>query len=69
MVILVYAALTLTIFLVVYRIGRMTGRRQGRAMAEAELPIRFRAIYLLEQRCPICDDKHDCQISQTQNQG
>lgn len=69
MVIALYIAAGLTLLMLTYSAGRKIGRREGRRLCEAELPIRLRTQYQLEQRCPICDDDSRYPYLQSQDQG
>ncbi|WAH39217.1 hypothetical protein [Alicyclobacillus dauci] len=66
---MLWFACALTVLLVVYRMGRISGRREGKRQAEAEIPILLRSQVQLEQHCPICDDRQVYPFLHSQNQG
>lgn len=55
---LVFGSVLSLLCLVVYQLGRKSGRREGREHAQALVPLALRVQVLRTGRCPVCDTQH-----------
>ncbi|KRW91573.1 hypothetical protein SD51_07885 [Alicyclobacillus tengchongensis] len=69
MVAFVMLGVFLFVLAAAFHVGRRLGLAQGRRQAAAEVPLKLRAKFQLEQRCPICDDEQRYPILSSRKRG